>query len=145
MTFALRGSGAKAEIDPGNDLWAVEADEGQVSQVIQNAVINADQAMPNGGTVRVRASNALIGDGTGLPLDPGRYVRLCVFDEGIGIPPEHLPRIFDPYFTTKQRGSGLGLATAFSIVRNHEGHVIVESELGVGTTIEIYLPAWAGP
>jgi PAS domain S-box-containing protein len=145
VTFALRGSSTKAEIDPGSNLWAVEADEGQISQVIQNVVINADQAMPNGGTVRVRASNAQIGAGANLPLDPGKYVRLCVIDEGIGIPPEHLPRIFDPYFTTKQRGSGLGLATAFSIVRNHEGAVSVESELGVGTTIEIYLPAWDGP
>ncbi len=145
VTFALRGSGTKAEIDPVNDLWAVEADEGQISQVIQNVVINADQAMPNGGTVRIRASNVRIGSGTDLPLAPGKYVRLCVVDEGIGIPPEHLPRIFDPYFTTKQRGSGLGLATAFSIVRNHEGHVRVESELGAGTTIEIYLPAWDGP
>ncbi len=139
--FALRGSNVRCEFSIPNDLWPVEVDEGQMSQVVNNLVINADQAMPKGGTIKIRAENATVGPEQALPLKGGQYVKVSFEDQGIGIPEEHLPKIFDPYFTTKQKGSGLGLATSFSIVRNHEGHITVESELGVGTTFYVYLPA----
>lgn len=124
-----------------DDLWAVEADEGQMNQVIHNLVINAQQAMPDGGTVRVRAENIVVDSGRNLPLRAGRYVKVSIGDKGVGISAEHLPKVFDPYFTTKQKGSGLGLASAHSIVKSHDGTMMVESELGVGTIFSIYLPA----
>jgi len=139
--FALRGSNVKCEFSLPDDLWTVEADEGQVSQVIQNIVLNADQSMPEGGTIRIGAENIEVSPKHGLPLEQGWYVRISIADQGVGIPPEHLRKIFDPYFTTKQRGSGLGLATSYSIIRNHNGYIDVDSELGVGTTFFIYLPA----
>jgi two-component system cell cycle sensor histidine kinase/response regulator CckA len=97
--------------------------------------------MPTGGTIRVRGENLLVEANSDLPLSPGRYIKISFADQGVGIPENYLPKIFDPYFTTKQRGSGLGLATAYSIVKNHHGHLAVESELGVGTTFYLYLPA----
>ena len=103
-------------------------------------VINADEAMPEGGIVTLRAENMTLGARDSLPLEAGRYVKLSIQDQGIGIPEEYLHRIFDPYFSTKQKGSGLGLATAYSIIRNHDGYITVESELGIGTTFHIYLP-----
>ncbi len=139
--FALRGSNVGCEFDIADDLWAVQVDEGQISQVIHNLVINAQQAMPQGGTVKVRAENVSMGAVESLPLKAGRYVKISIEDSGIGIPDEHLSKIFDPYFTTKQKGNGLGLASAYSIVKNHDGHITVESELGVGTTFHVYLPA----
>ncbi len=139
--LALSGSRAKSVFSPPDDLWAVEADEGQIIQVVSNIVINADQAMPQGGTINISARNTVVGTGSALPLTEGRYVEISIEDHGIGIPQEHLGRIFDPYFTTKQKGRGLGLPTAYSIVKNHGGHITVESELGVGTTFHIYLPA----
>ena len=127
-----------------DDLAPVEADEEQISQVVAELVTNACEAMPKGGTITVRAGTiALTGD-EGLPLAPGRYVRLSIEDTGIGIQEEHLSRIFDPYFPTKERGasrgSGLGLAIAYAIVKRHGGHIAVESATGVGTTFHIYLP-----
>ena len=122
-------------------LWRAEVDTGQISQVVQNLVINAYQAMPTGGTLRIGAQNVTLGADAGPPLEAGSYVEISVADQGVGIPPAHLQRIFDPYFSTKQRGSGLGLATVHSIIENHEGHILAESEMGVGTTFTIYLPA----
>jgi len=142
-TFVLRGSNVRCRFSLPEDLWAVDADPGQMSQVIQNLVINADQAMPGGGIIQIKAENVQMSAEHSLPLEPGKYVRLSVTDEGIGISEEHLERMFEPYFTTKQKGSGLGLATAYSIIRKHDGHLAVESELGVGTTFYIYLPASA--
>jgi CheY-like chemotaxis protein len=139
--FVLSGSNAQCQYALPGDLWAVEVDEGQISQVIQNLMINADQAMPNGGLIRVRAENAALEEDVALNLKAGRYTKIVIEDHGIGIPAEHLPRIFDPYFTTKQKGSGLGLATAYSIIKRHDGAITVESELGAGTTFTIYLPA----
>ncbi|GAB4387597.1 MAG: hypothetical protein Kow0025_02060 [Thermodesulfovibrionales bacterium] len=139
--FALQGSNVKCFFRLAEDLWPVVIDEGQISQVISNLVINADHAMPGGGVIEVMAENFRAGEGDGLPLRSGRYVRLSIRDCGTGIPPEHLPKIFDPFFTTKQKGSGLGLSTTYSIIRNHEGHIEVESRLGEGTTFHIYLPA----
>jgi two-component system cell cycle sensor histidine kinase/response regulator CckA len=116
-------------------------DKGQIGQVVQNIVINAMQAMPDGGMVDIAAANAQVGTEMGQVLAPGRYVRLDLTDHGPGIQSSDLGRIFDPYFTTKVQGSGLGLATVHSIVKKHAGHINAESELGRGTTFHIWLPA----
>jgi PAS domain S-box-containing protein len=143
--FAVHGSAVKCEFSIPDNLWPAEIDEGQISQVISNLVINARQAMPNGGVIKIKAENMELFKGQSLakslPLPSGKYVRIAIEDQGTGIPDEHLHRIFDPYFTTKQDGNGLGLATSFSIVRNHVGHISVESVLGHGTTFFVYLPA----
>ncbi len=139
--FALRGSNVRSDIVVPPDLWPAEVDEGQISQVIHNLIINADQAMPQGGVARVVCRNVVAGYERGAALKEGKYVELTIEDGGIGIPKEHLAKIFDPYFTTKQKGSGLGLAAAYSIVRRHGGHIAVESRLGVGTAFHVYLPA----
>ena len=139
--FALRGSNVRCDLHFPDDLWPVEVDEGQMSQVIHNLIINADHAMPEGGIMHIEANNTTLDDNSGLPLKPGTYVCVSISDQGIGISQEHLPKIFDPYFTTKQKGSGLGLATAYSIINRHEGHITVTSELQVGTTFTIFLPA----
>ena len=140
-TFALRGSKVRLELSLPDDLWPIEADEGQISQVINNLVINADEAMPSGGTLKIQAENLTLKK-TDIPLLPsGNYVRIDIADTGIGISPEHLQRIFEPYFTTKQRGSGLGLTTAYSIVRNHGGTILADSTQNKGSTFHIYLPA----
>jgi len=140
-SFVLRGSKSSCKLSIAEDLWPAEVDVGQISQAINNIVINANQAMPEGGTIRVEAENLTIDDGHGLPLKPGRYIRISIKDQGVGIAEKHLANIFDPYFTTKHDGSGLGLATAHSIIEKHEGHITVESLIGVGTTLHIYLPA----
>jgi PAS domain S-box-containing protein len=139
--FMLRGSHSRCEFAIEPALWAVDVDVGQISQVINNIVINADHAMPGGGIIHVSARNNIIKNGTPLPLTPGRYVKITIADQGTGIPQENLTRIFDPYFTTKTKGSGLGLSTALSIIRKHSGHIEIESEPGKGTTVHIYLPA----
>jgi two-component system cell cycle sensor histidine kinase/response regulator CckA len=97
--------------------------------------------MPTGGTIKVWAENLTLGTESDLPLSAGRYIKISVRDQGMGIPAEHLPRIFDPYFTTKQKGSGLGLASVYAIINKHHGHIAVESKPGLGTTFHIYLPA----
>jgi len=144
VKFALSGSRVVAEFSIAADLRAVEADEGQLGQVLQNIVLNADQAMPLGGTITIRAGNV---PASGLPSRminaEGMIVAISVQDQGTGIPPEHQSRIFDPYFTTKDKGSGLGLATSYSIIRNHGGAITVSSELGKGSTFTLYLPASA--
>lgn len=108
--------------------------------VLQNLAMNADKAMPEGGTVRVTATNEVLPDGNIHGLRPGRFVRIEVADSGTGISPHHLQRIFDPYFSTKQRGSGLGLSVAYSIVRNHDGLIVADSTLGAGSRMTIWLP-----
>jgi two-component system cell cycle sensor histidine kinase/response regulator CckA len=139
INLALSGSKARGNLVLPKDLWLVEVDEGQISQVFNNLLINADQAMPEGGKVTVQAENVTVGDE--LPLQKGKYVKISVSDQGVGIPPNYLAKIFDPYFTTKQKGSGLGLATVHSIIRNNAGYITVESQVGVGSTFHIYLPA----
>ena len=133
--FALHGSNVRGEFALADDLWPVEADEGQLSQVIQNLVLNAVQAMPEGGTVTISAENAI------SPQEGKRFVKISVADTGAGISENHLQRIFDPYFTTKQQGSGLGLATCHSIIRKHGGKIRATSTLGKGSTFHISLPA----
>lgn len=144
-TFALRGATVKPEFAVPDNLWEIEVDEGQLNQVISNLLINASHAMPNGGTINVAAGNMVIKKDNAMSLPEGRYVEIAIEDYGIGIPEGNKVRIFEPYFTTKQKGSGLGLATCYSIVKNHGGHITVESELGVGTTFRIYLPASTTP
>ena len=143
--FALRGSNVKCRFSIPADLWHAEIDAGQISQVIQNLIINAQQAMPAGGTIELKAENIALSEtqslGRGLPIKAGNYIRIIVTDHGSGISRDHLVKIFDPFFTTKRKGSGLGLATSFSIARNHGGHISVESEVGSGSTFYLYLPA----
>ena len=129
------------EFSPPADLWPVEVDEGQFRQVIDNIVLNAVQAMPEGGKIEVRSENVELTDGFLPPLAAGKYVKISVRDYGAGIRPEHLPRIFDPYFTTKGNARGLGLASAYSVVRKHDGQINVESQVAHGSTFQIYLPA----
>lgn len=142
--FVLKGSRVKCELSLADDLWLAEIDAGQISQVFSNLLINANQAMPRGGIVRVSAENVTVREQDGLPLREGRYVRVSVEDQGHGIPEKYLSRVFDPYFTTKEQGSGLGLATAYSVIRKHDGHIGVVSQLGVGTTFSLHLPAVEG-
>ncbi len=143
--FALSGSRSEYRIVVEGNLWQVEADEGQIGQVIQNIVLNADQSMPEGGLVEIWAGNEDIPKGANLLLpDGGRFVRIVIKDSGVGIAAQHLPKIFDPYFTTKQKGSGLGLATTYSIIRNHGGLIDVKSEVGKGTIFYVYLSASDG-
>ncbi len=138
--FALRGSNVKCSLIIAEELSLVEVDRGQISQVINNILINARQAMPGGGIIDVRAENYVVSAVDDLPLSPGQFVLATIEDKGVGIPVEILPKIFDPYFTTKEKGSGLGLASAYSIIKKHDGHIGVESEAGEGTTFHIYLP-----
>ena len=126
--LALSGSNVRGEFSMPDDLWPAEIDTGQINQVISNLIINANQAMPNGGLIKVNAENVEIEAEHGLPLSPGSYVRISILDQGIGIAKKHLQRVFDPFFTTKQKGSGLGLAIAFSIIKQHNGYITVETE-----------------
>jgi len=139
--FALRGSNVISKFHVADNLRNIEVDEGQLSQVFYNLIINARQAMPKGGTITIRCGNASIGKNSVPPLKKGEYAKVSIEDRGSGIPQENLHKIFDPYFTTKQEGSGLGLATSYSIIKNHDGHITVESRPGMGTTFSIYLPA----
>ena len=144
-TFALRGSNVKCEYSIADDLWPAEIDSGQISQVFHNLVLNGKQAMPEGGVITIKAENFSYnnlrekqGD---LPLAAGDYLVVNISDQGSGIPEKALQKIFDPYFTTKEEGQGLGLATSHAIVKKHNGHVSVYSKVGFGTTFTIYLPA----
>jgi PAS domain S-box-containing protein len=137
--FVLRGANVKAEFAIPDDLWVASIDEGQISQVIYNLVINAKQAMPRGGVIHISAENVVIGGDS--RYIPGDYVKIAVSDQGGGISKENFSKIFDPFFTTKKDGNGLGLATSYSIISRHNGYLEAESKEGYGTTFFIYLPA----
>lgn len=139
--LALSGSNVRFEYSLTETLWPVEIDEGQIGQVFHNIVINADQAMPEGGTIEIRAENVRIESKDFLPLKEGKYVKVTFKDQGTGIPEKLLEKIFDPFFSTKDRGSGLGLSVSFSVVNRHHGTIRVESGEGEGTTFHVYLPA----
>lgn len=142
IRFSLSGSSVDHILQIDDDIRSVEADEGQIAQVFQNIIINAEQSMPLGGTIYITARNEAAVNIAGLPHDlKGDLAEITIRDQGTGIPPDHLPRIFDPYFTTKEKGSGLGLATSYAIIRNHGGIINVSSELGKGSCFKIYLPA----
>ncbi|MCJ7600412.1 MAG: ATP-binding protein, partial [Desulfobulbaceae bacterium] len=142
--FVLRGSNVRCEYHISQDLWPVEVDASQMSQVIQNIILNAKQAMPAGGVIDVSCENFVKDKNQILPLHAGEYVKISITDKGIGIADTLLEKIFDPYFTTKQTGSGLGLAIAHSIVMKHDGYILVKSRQGAGTTFTIYLRASKG-
>jgi PAS domain S-box-containing protein len=139
-SFATRGSKTLVESRIPPDLWSVAGDPGQTARVLQNLVINADQAMPDGGTVTIEATNVVV-DEHSNDWPPGRYVQVEIRDTGVGIPTENIPRIFDPYFTTRPGGTGLGLAVVHSIVARHGGRIQLRSEPGKGTAFTILLPA----
>jgi two-component system, cell cycle sensor histidine kinase and response regulator CckA len=145
VEFVLRGSRVGSELEISQDLWNADIDEGQISQVIHNLVLNACQAMGQKGRVRVHCFNTELGEKNRFQLAAGKYLSLAVSDQGVGIRSEDLGRIFDPYFTTKSEGHGLGLPSTYTIVRNHGGHIEVESELGVGSTFTVLLPANPSP
>ena len=141
--FCLSGSNVDYRLELPDDLYMVEIDKGQIDQVLNNLIMNAAQSMPEGGTVTISAENTEFAEAPvskALPLLPGRYVKVSVRDEGSGIPPEHLERIFDPYFSTREEGSGLGLSTSYSIIKRHGGHVFVESTDGKGSIFSFLLP-----
>jgi len=139
--FILRGSQVQSEFNIDENLWNVEVDTGQMSQVIQNLIINAQQAMPEGKHIKINLHNKVLYSNEIPSIPAGNYVRISIIDEGIGIPDENLEKIFDPYFTTKTTGTGLGLTTTYSIIKRHGGYIAVESKTGVGTTVHIYLLA----
>lgn len=145
VELSLSGSNVTCEFSLPDNLWPVEMDDVQIRQVVHNLVVNAREAMPKGGAIIIRAENATVSADNGLPLKAGRYVKWFIKDHGIGIPQEDLPKIFDPYFTTKPtgtaRGMGLGLAICYSIIKKHDGFITVGSEPGVGSTFFVFLPA----
>jgi two-component system cell cycle sensor histidine kinase/response regulator CckA len=145
VRFTLSGTAVPPQFYCQEGVWPCYFDPHQIGQVIENIVINAQQAMPHGGRVEVSLQNATFGEKEHVSLAAGDYVRLSIKDHGTGISPEHIPNIFDPYFTTKNDGHGLGLATCYSIINRHDGWIDVESELGEGSTFHIYLPATDGP
>jgi PAS domain S-box-containing protein len=144
IDFSLRGANVRCELLVNHAIWPVEVDAGQISQVVNNLIINANQAMPDGGIIAVTIENVEIKEehvNAFLPLNIGKYIKISVQDNGVGIPEEIKQKVFDPYFTTKKKGSGLGLFSCYSIIKKHDGHIAVESTLGVGTTFYVYLPA----
>ncbi len=139
--FVLRGSKVRCSFSLAQDLWNVEIDAGQISQVIQNLVINAGHAMPSGGVVKISTVNYHQDDEPKFSIKDSPHIKIIIQDTGVGIPQNLLNKIFDPYFTTKQEGSGLGLAITHSIIRKHQGLISVVSEQGQGTSFTILLPA----
>jgi PAS domain S-box-containing protein len=144
VEFALSSSSIRCRFEIAEDLKPCLLDQNQISQVIENLTINAQQAMPVGGTLTVSLANTSVSEDDDRPLVAGEYLRLSISDQGTGIPAEHLPKIFDPYFTTRPTGHGLGLSTCFSIVARHDGYIDVETRLDVGTTFHVYLPVASG-
>jgi PAS domain S-box-containing protein len=148
VNLSLEDSSVERVFLIAEDLRPVEIDEAQIQQVIHNVLLNAQEATQKGGTITIRAENVTLAAYHEIPLPEGDYIRISIEDQGGGIPEEALARIFDPYFTTKEignvKGMGLGLAISHSIISNHEGFMVAKSELGVGTTLQIYLPAYSG-
>ncbi|MBN2573604.1 MAG: PAS domain S-box protein [Deltaproteobacteria bacterium] len=142
--FALSGSNVACRFAVAPSLWSCDFDEHQIGQVVDNIVINAIQAMPRGGCLEISAENVVVADDESSSLLPGNYVRISFADQGPGIPSAISSRIFDPFFTTKPGGSGLGLSTCYSILRQHDGHISAASEPGRGSTFHVWLPAAEG-
>lgn len=141
VEFPLRGSNVTWDLKICENLWNVDIDEGQMSQVIHNLIINADQAMPYGGKIFVMAENYLHQESKHFKMQSGKYVKISVADEGMGISARDLEKIFDPYFTTKPTGTGMGLASSYAAVKRHGGHIDVKSRVGAGTVFSVFLPA----
>src|SRR5207248_3745912 len=139
--FALYGSNLRADFDIAVDLWKAEVDAGQIEQVVNALMLNAREAMPQGGTVRIRARNIVFEENTNAPLPAGRYIKISISDRGLGISEELRTKIFDPYFTTKPTGTGLGLAISYSVVKKHGGLLLLENSSQDGSTFAFYLRA----
>jgi PAS domain S-box-containing protein len=140
VSFVLQGSATHCDYSFQDNLFPVDVDKDQISLVFQNLIINADQAMPCGGIININVENMTNGRKYLMSLLPERYIKITIRDQGVGIPQEHLDKIFNPFFTTKEKGYGLGLSVVYSVVRKHDGHITVESELGKGTVFHIYVP-----
>ena len=140
--FCMRDSKIICEFSIPDNLWYVNVFESQIYQVFSNIVINALQAMPESGIIKIKALNFTIDNNSSLPLTKGKYVRISIKDNGIGIHEKHLTTIFNPYFTTKKEGKGLGLAITNFIIQKHNGYITVNSQVGKGTTFYIFLPAF---
>jgi PAS domain S-box-containing protein len=138
--FVLRGSNVKCEIEKVDELWQIYGNKGQISQVVNNLIINADQSMPAGGTIKIRLRNLRVRNAEVPRLSPGDYICIEVHDHGTGISQENLKKIFNPYFTTKENGNGLGLASSYSIIESHEGTITADSSVGHGSTFRVYIP-----
>lgn len=143
--LTLQGTRSTCEYAMADDLWKIEADEGQIGQALANILLNADQATHEGGVVKVACENVVVSEDDDLGLAPGRYVKISIKDQGNGISQAHRGKVFDPYFTTKGKGSGLGLTSAYSIVKKHGGRLTVESTEGAGSTFTMFLPASLAP
>ena len=141
VDFALAGSNVKAHYDFSPDLLDIEADPQQISQVLNNIIVNSIEAMSGGGNIRLMAKNIVLDSSNPHSIPPGGYVQIVVSDDGPGMPPEVVERIFEPFFTTKSKGSGLGLYIVYSIIKNHGGSIEIASQSGAGTTFTINLPA----
>lgn len=141
VEFSLSGSTVTCKFNIAEDLYACNVDKNQIGQVIDNLVINSVQAMPNGGSIYLSAQNVVLEENHLGELEKGNYVKITLQDEGIGIPKDSISKIFDPFYTTKTKGHGIGLSSSYSIIKRHQGAIEVESELGIGTTFSIYLPA----
>lgn len=144
INFALSGSNIKSNLNIPKNIWATNIDEGQITQVMNNIIINAKQAMPEGGEINITVDNIKITQEKRIltfPHKVGKFVKISIRDHGKGIPINDINRIFDPFFSTKKDGNGLGLAITFSIIKKHEGYITVESEPNKGTTFHLYLPA----
>jgi len=140
--FVIRGSKVRCEFNLDKNLWSLDIDEGQIYQVVSNLVINSIQAMPGGGIVEIHSSNVTFEPQNSTePLPPGNYIKIDIKDYGIGIPKKFINKIFDPFYTTKQTGNGIGLSTVYSIIQKHNGLIYVHSIENEGTTFTIYLPA----
>lgn len=145
VSLVLHGSNVRGDIDIPDSIHTIEADEGQISQVFHNIIINATQAMPGGGVVTITARNETFSEAGTISIAPGQYVRLTFSDKGCGIEEDDLKKIFDPYFTTKLTGNGLGLASVHSIISRHGGHISAASVAGRGATFTIHLPSTGEP
>ncbi|MBC8317218.1 MAG: PAS domain S-box protein [Desulfobulbaceae bacterium] len=145
VNTAMSSFEMNCNFDIADDLWMVEIDHSQIQQAINNLVVNGCESMQEGGTLTVRSRNCILGKKDGLPLEDGKYVRIDIEDQGTGITAEDLPKIFDPYFTTKpmasKKGTGFGLSICYSIIKKHHGEITVDSEDGAGTSFHIYIPA----
>jgi CheY-like chemotaxis protein len=141
LSICMLGAPVKQHASIDDGLWCCEADPGQFSQAINNLLINAVQAMPDGGSIFISASNVTLKDNEVASLPSGRFIKITIRDTGNGIACEVIDHIFDPYFTTKEKGCGLGLAVTWSIIKRHQGHIAVESIQGSGTLFTLYVPA----
>ena len=139
--FVLAGTKSTCEYAIPEGLWNIDADEGQIGQALINVLVNADQSMQDGGVIKIDCENVVVCDDQRLPLKNGEYVKIAIKDQGTGIPEKYLGKIFDPYFTTREKGRGLGLAAVYSILQKHGGHIAVESTPGAGTTFTLFIPA----